>query len=66
MKTKTGEKITHIRPAFGSIRPIRHIKVAGEEYFREAHRADVEFETPLDEQSWYRCGPVPVQDTITL
>lgn len=63
MKTVDGERISMIRPAFGCI---RHIKVEGETHYREARRADVEFEKPHDEEAWDLCGPQPKQGPIAL
>lgn len=63
MKTINNEKITHIRPAFGSV---RHIKVEGDIYYREARRDHVIFERPADEKAWDLCGPRPVQGPIEL
>lgn len=63
MKTINNEKVTSIRPAFGSI---RHIKVEGEIYYREARREHVVFECPADETSWDLCGPQPKQAPIAL
>jgi hypothetical protein len=62
-KTIDGEKITTIRPAFGCV---RHIKVEGEVYYREAKRDWVVFEGPRDEEAWDLCGPQPRQVPIDL
>lgn len=63
MKTVDNERVVKIRPAFGSI---RHIKVEGEEYYREARRESVIFECAHDETAWDLCGPQPKQQPIDL
>lgn len=63
MRTASGKKVVKIRPAFGSI---RHVKLEGERYYREASEHDIVFESDKDEEAWHLCGPQPEQEPIDL